>query len=133
MEINASVAGGVGTAACRVEGNGSGNQIFVTPLGSSINVSFVGDATGDPSDPTTPALILQNGDASVSRTGDVSSNGGAIDAEDPNISIQIYDVEIIGNSADANGGGEVGPPSDQDGNTRRFASLADIGSAQTSY
>ena len=41
----------------------------------------------------------------MANNGDVSNNGGAIDAEDPNGAISLHNVEVIGNSADGNGGG----------------------------
>ena len=69
------------------------------PQPYSINVTFIGDPGGDPADSTdTNAFILTGGYASVANNGDVSNNGGAIDAEDPNDAISLHNMEMIGNA-----------------------------------
>ena len=104
--IDITVPMQVNATGSQVTVNGNGDQIFVIPQPYSINVNFVGDPSADPADPTdTNAFILTGGYASVATNGDVSDNGGAIDAEDPNDAISLYNVEVIGNSADGNGGG----------------------------
>jgi len=105
MSVNANLGTVANPGSSRVDINGNNDQIFVIPAGFSVAVNFIGDPTGDPSNPASHAFILENGYASIANNGDVSNNGGAIDGEDPNVSIALFNMEIISNRADGNGGG----------------------------